>query len=408
MPGTIKKRSETSWTVIVDLGRDPVTGKRMQHTKAIRGRKENAQVYLRQVLNDRDEGLAPNKGTTTLAEYLRNWLRDVADNNYSAGAAVHARRVIELRVMPYLGGVPLKDLEPSHFKAWLRKVKEDGRVDGRPLAPSSLKRIHSVLHAALQDAVDERLLRFHPMRGMEAPKAKQVAVRVLDADSARRVYDAAGRHHYGVVIRMALLTGMRRSELLGLRWENVRFHDDGTGVISVVEGALSVAGRGWVYGPPKTDRGRRAIAISTAAVGLLRDWRAQSADSAGTGSGLVFASRNGTPVTPTMLRRTWARVLRDAHIDNNRRGMHVLRHTHASLLFAEGVNPKVVSERLGHATVAFTMQTYGHLLPTMQEAAAQTLEAIVATPGPTIAVTAGATGDSSEPAREASSGSPPG
>jgi integrase len=375
--GRIVKRSRKSWTVIVDLGRDPVTGKRIQHVKAIPGRKENAEAYLRKVLNDRDEGVLPSTGTVTLAEYLRNWLRDVAESNYSPAGAIHARLVVERRVIPLLGGVLLRELQTSHFKAWLRKVKEDGQADGRPLASGTIKRMYTVLHAALQDAVDERLLRVHPMRGMGAPKVEQTAVRVLDGESARQVFDAAGRHHYGIIIRLGLLTGMRRSELLGLRWENVRIREDGSGIITVVEGAQLIPKRGWVFGQPKTARSRRAIAVSTTSTGLLRDWRSQAAAAGGSESSLVFSTRNGTPVAPSTLRRTWGRVLREAKLDSERRGFHVLRHTCASLMFAAGVNPKVVSERLGHATVAFTMQIYGHLLPTMQETAAQTLEAIV-------------------------------
>jgi integrase len=254
MAGRIVRRSPQSWTVIVDLGRDPITGRRVQHTKAIRGRKEDAEDYLRQVLNERDEGLLPDKGTTTLREYLTKWLQETVEPNYTKASAAGARSNMERHVIPYLGSLPLRDLRPAHFKPWLRKVADAGRPGGGPLAPATLSRIYVDLHAALQDAVDERVLRIHPMRGLHRPRVKQRAVPVLDRDGARRVHEVANHHHYGVMVQVAILTGMRPSELLGLRWPNVTFHEDDSGTIKVVENAQWVAGYGWSFGATKTDR----------------------------------------------------------------------------------------------------------------------------------------------------------
>jgi integrase len=215
------------------------------------------------------------------------------------------------------------------------------------------------------------------MRGIDRPRVKQRAVLVLDRDEARRTFEAARNHHYGIIIQVAMLTGMRRSELLGLRWPNVTFHENDSGTIRVVESAQWVAGHGWVFAATKTDRSRRSIAISKVVVKLLREWRGrQRATVMGSIPDRVFTSRNGTPVTPSTLRRTWARVQGEAGLSP--RGFHTLRHTHASLLLASGANPKVISERLGHASVAFTLQVYSHLLPTMQEGAAQALEDLIA------------------------------
>ena len=183
----------------------------------------------------------------------------------------------------------------------------------------------------------------------------------------------------GPLARMAVMTGMRRGELLGLRWRDV---DMAAGVAHVQQTAQRIDGTGWVFRQPKTRLSRRGVAFSPETVRMLSAHRkAQLAARLLAGSAwqdfdLVFSSALGTPLEPGTIRRTWRRVLVTAGVGHVR--WHDLRHAHATLMLASGVHPKVVSERLGHASVSITLDTYSHVLPGLQSAAAAQLDALLA------------------------------
>ncbi|HUG46904.1 MAG TPA: site-specific integrase [Candidatus Limnocylindria bacterium] len=189
---------------------------------------------------------------------------------------------------------------------------------------------------------------------------------------------AADATPIGSLVRMAILTGMRRGELLGLRWRDV---DLAAGVAHVQQTAQRISGRGWVYRQPKTRLSRRAVALSPATVGMLSGHRKAQlearllAGSAWQDLDLVFTSAFGTPLEPGTVARTWRRVLAAAGVGHVR--WHDLRHAHATLMLASGVHPKVVSERLGHASVGITLDTYSHVLPGLQATAAAQLDVLL-------------------------------
>jgi integrase len=252
-----------------------------------------------------------------------------------------------------------------------------GRRDGRGgLSARTVVRYHQILHAALRQAVRWQLLLRNPADAVEPPRPARRELRTTTPEQARAVMAAADATQIGAFVRLALLTGMRRGELLGLRWQDVE-----GGSVHVQQTAQRIPGQGIVFRQPKTRLSRRAVALSTDAVGVLRTHRARQAEEkllagpAYRDQGLVFATGLGTPIEPGNLRRTWLRVTAAAGVPGLR--IHDLRHAHATLMLGQGVHPKVVSERLGHASVNITLDTYSHVLPGLQAAAAEALDAVL-------------------------------
>ena len=198
---------------------------------------------------------------------------------------------------------------------------------------------------------------------------------VLDTEGIPKFLAMADDSPYLTVFLLALYTGMRRSEMLGLRWQDV---DLDSVALFVTQGLHRVIGGGLVVTQPKTPQSRRRIALSQDIVTLLRSHRARQAAArleagpAWQDGGWVFARRDGRPIDPNDVTRAFTRIARAAGLHGVR--FHDLRHTHATLMLMHGVHPKVVSERLGHSTITITLDTYSHVLPGLQEAAAQAFE----------------------------------
>ena len=379
MPGTIRKRYAGSYTVIVDLGRDPGTGKRRQLWRSVKGTKKDAERLLVELLHERDTGLERPVGRQTVGQYLERWLEDYVASGVAPSTASHYQRIVRRVLAPALGSVELTALRPQQIQALYSRLLREGRHDGTGgLSARSVVRIHQVLHAALHHAVRWQLLARNPADAVQAPRAERRELSPLPPVAVSALMAAADATPIGGLVRMAILTGMRRGELLGLRWRDV---DMAAGVAHVQQTAQRIAGRGWVYRQPKTRLSRRAVALSPATVAMLSTHRKAQlearllAGSAWHDLDLVFASAVGTPLEPGNIRRTWTRVLAAVGIGHVR--WHDLRHAHATLMLASGVHPKVVSERLGHASVGITLDTYSHVLPGLQATAAEALDRLL-------------------------------
>lgn len=240
-------------------------------------------------------------------------------------------------------------------------------------------RYHQVLHAALHQAVRWQLLARNPVDGVEPPRYIRRELAAIDPTTVATIFEAADRTPIGAFIRMAVLTGMRRGELLGLRWRDV---DLDAGMLHVQQTAQRLTGQSTVYRQPKTRLSRRSIALSPVTVTLLRRHRRQQLEQRLAAAGayqdadLIFGTVLGTPMDPGNLQREWMRLRRELKLPALR--LHDLRHAHATLLLQQGVHPKVVSERLGRASIAITLDTYSHVLPGLQVSAAAALDTLLA------------------------------
>ncbi|HUG46951.1 MAG TPA: tyrosine-type recombinase/integrase [Candidatus Limnocylindria bacterium] len=379
MPGTIKKRYAGSYTVIVDLGRDPGTGRRRQLWRSVKGTKKDAERLLVELLHDRDTGLERPVGRQTVGQYLERWLEDYVAPSLAPRTANDYRRVVRRVLIPALGSLELAALRPSHVQSLYSRLLREGRADGTGgLSPRSVGIYHQVLHAALHHAVRWQLLPRNPADAVQRPSVPRRELLTLSPEQVSRLLAAADETPIGVLARMAVLTGMRRGELLGLRWRDL---DLAAGLANIQQTAQRISGQGWVFRQPKTRLSRRSVALSPETVRMLSTHRKSQlearllAGSAYQDRDLVFATALGTPLEPGTIARTWYRVLTAAGVGHVR--WHDLRHAHATLMLSAGVHPKVVSERLGHASVGITLDTYSHVLPGLQATAAAQLDTLL-------------------------------
>jgi integrase len=317
----------------------------------------------------------------TLAEYLLRWLEDM-EPNLAPNTFKRYSGFIENQVIPRLGNARLTNIRPLHIKQLHTDLRLSGRMNGGGgLATKTILQIHRILSEALKHAVGLQLIPQNPCQLVRPPQVRRTELATLSPDEARRLTGVAATDDgvYGDLIVLALHTGMRMGELLGLKWYDVSIDD---GKLMVRRSLQRVHGDGFVFQQPKTPKSRRTVPLGTTAIeALKRQRRRQIKERLQLGPDyrepdLVFASGAGTPIFPGNIRRAFERLLRVAEAPRVR--FHDLRHTHASLLLVQGVHPKVVSERLGHASIVITLDTYSHVMPTMQDDAVREFDAWMA------------------------------
>jgi integrase len=331
-------------------------------------RREDVRNKLAKALSDRAEGLVFDAGALTVGEYLDRWLGDVRD---TVRTSTHERYgyAIRAHIKPALGCIKLKNLNPAQIRWFYRERLDCG------LAPATVHKLHVVLHKALNGAVTDGLIPRNAATGVKLPRITREEIDPLDPDEARRLIEAACGDRLEALYVLALNTGMRQGELLALKWDDV---DLKRGVLRVRR-TVTHEDKAFVLGEPKTTKSRRTIRLTTGAAQALKTHLSRQLEemermgSLYLPGGLVFATTVGTIINPSNLRnRSFKPLLDRAGLRPIR--FHDLRHTCATLLLSKDVNPKVVSEMLGHASVSITLDIYSHLLPDMQEKAAKALE----------------------------------
>ena len=368
MRGSIRRRSGIAWTVSVSAGFDPVTGQRRRIVRTVRGTKEDAERELTKILREVDLGLIADPGRLMLAAYLRDrWLPHQA-TRVRARTLERYRQLLEGHVIPSIGHVPMAKLRPVHVQQVIDAMLTKGR------APRTVASAYRVLHGALAQAVRWQLLAVNPALAVRPPRPDRPTLQVPSSASVARILGAVRGTRLYVPLALIASTGMRRGEALALKWSDV---DLESGRIRVTSSLQDVAGE-LVFLAPKTDRSRRTIELPASATALLRRHRKDQAERrllagpAWRSLDLVIDQGDGGPYSPDALTRAYYRLVRSLGFTGGR--IHDLRHAFATELLGAGVHPKVVSEALGHSSVGFTMDTYQHLMPSMQEAAARAIE----------------------------------
>ncbi len=364
MRGSVKKYGQ-SWCVTFDLGIDPATGKRRQKRKRGFATRKEAEAALTKMISDAEDGLFDQSDRVTVTDFLEQWLASkestVRKSTYRSYAWL-----VKKHIVPHLGKAKLTDLTPIQLQRYYSKLQ---KLD-KPLSNRSILHIHIVLQEALDRAMKWGLLNRNVAKLVDPPRAKKVQFTVWTQKEAAKFLNACREDRYYIAFLLAIMTGMRKGEVLGLRWQDVDFEQS---VISVRQ-TLSYTGKGSEFQAPKTEHGKRAIAIPAQVVeALKRHKRQQAQEKLMLGqeyqdNDLVVATRFGTFVTARNLDRSWYQYLDELDVPRIR--FHDLRHTHASLMLLQGVHPKVVSERLGHANIGITLDTYSHVMPGLQEKAA--------------------------------------
>jgi integrase len=376
--GHIRERSPGAFELRYTLGTDPATGKRGTATVTVRGTRKDAERELRRLLRALDTGEHVDPNRITVGEWLTTWL-DASHAEVAPKSAERYAEIVNNFLAPALGNLQLAKLAPVHIQDAYNGWASGGRLDGKAggLAPRTRRHLHRVLSAALARAIESQLIARNPCDVFKKrlPKVERCEMATLTAEQSARLLEAVRHSHIYWPVLIALATGARRGEVLAIRWRNVDF-DRGT--IRIVE-SLEQTKQGLRFKPPKTDR-TRAVTLPSFAIEELRRLKREQAESLlmlgvrQTGDTLVCARRDGEPLQPQSLTHEFPRFLARLR-DFPRVRFHDLRHTHATQLLLAGVHPKVAQERLGHSTVTTTLDLYSHVTATMQEDAADRLDA---------------------------------
>ncbi len=369
--GHIRPRGKGAWELKYDVGIDPLTGRRVTKYATVRGPKRDAQRELRRRLDAVDQGRHADPGKLSAGGWLREWL-DLAQNEFSPTTWERFADIVNKHLIPALGALPLAKLQPVHIQSYYAKALKSGRRDGKGgLSPQTICHHHGVLSLALKRARSLRLIATNPVEDVKRPKVERQEIEYLDPSDAVKLLRTAAGTRLHAPIFLALATGVRRGELLALRWSDL---DLDRGSLTVAQAIEQTKAGGLRFKPPKTKRSRRVIALSPSVVDLLRAHKVQQARerlALGLGKddlGLVFTRLDGSIINPRNFTKKFSRLVAQAEV--RLISLHGLRHTHITDLLRAGVHPKIASERAGHASVAITMDIYSHAVPGLQEDAA--------------------------------------
>ena len=366
--GNIVQRSPGSWRLRYD-GPGDASGKRKQVTETVRGTRKDAERLLRDRLTAIEKGAYVPKQKETVTEYMQRWMDSYVSTNTTVRTQQGYQGNIKRYLVPAIGGVPLQGLTARHIQRMYASMLERG------LSARTVVHTHRVLSEALSHAVKWGVLTRNVADATTPPRPQRRDLAMWDARTINQFLEVSNESRFHDFYHLAVLTGMRRSELAGLQWESV---DLVRRKLSVVSTLLPILGKGLVKGQPKTGKSRRAIALSPDAVSLLHSIRGRqieqrlAAGGAWQNTGYVFSQSDGTPVNPDKVSVDFSYIVRKAGLPQLT--LHGLRHAHATLLLTAGVHLKVVSERLGHSNIAITADTYSHVLPGLQEEAALALD----------------------------------
>ena len=369
--GQIIARGDRRWLIRVYLGCDHEINKRKYHNRTIHGPMREAQAYLTRRLRERDLGRDLEGAKITLNKYLDRWLETAVKQRVREKTWQDYEGMLRRYVRPSLGEKVLTTLRPLDVQSTYQQMMERG------LSSRTVRYTHAVLRSAMRQALRWRLVLEIPVDGLRLPQQSWQEMRALDVEQVRRFLKAALATPHGPALAFAVTTGMRPSEYLGLKWQDIDWVRQ---TVSVVRSLRRLNGR-WRFAETKRSRSRRPIKLQSWIVVLLRGLHSArmmattSNDPFPEGIDLVFKTMSGHPMNADCLAKHFRSIMKMAGLPRIR--LYDLRHTAATLALAAGVSPKVVSEQLGHASTAFTLDTYAHVLPHMQDEAAAKVEAML-------------------------------
>ncbi len=331
-------------------------------------RKEVAEKLTAAMANA-SKGIAADGGPKTVGAFLTSWLEDSVRGSVRKSTYDRNESLCRVHLVPGLGMKKFKTLGAQDVAGFYRRKLDEG------CSPASVHKMHETLHKALKQAVRWGYMTKNPADDVDPPKARTEEVTPLTREEARGLLDAARGDRLEALYVAALHTGLRQGELLALRWEDL----DLEARTLQVRRTVTKDGGKLAVGPTKTAKGRRTVKLTADATASLRGHLTRQLEEIdGLGDhfqdrGLVFCTSRGTLINPTNLRkRSFAPLLVRAGLPHMT--FHQLRHTAATILLLKNVNPKIVSEMLGHASIAITLDTYSHVLPNMQDSAVAAME----------------------------------
>ena len=365
--GNIRKRKDGRWEGRYTAGRDPVTGK--QIFKNVLG-KTQAEVKekLQKALAQAGKIDFARIGKYTVAMWMEEWFENVAKLKVRLSSHQTYRGYIDHHITPNIGNIPLEKLTTMDLQKLYRKLLNKGRVERieakqqpKGLSAKTVRNINQVISSAMDFAVAQKIIPENPCKAVELPKVEHKEMQTIPAEQLQAFLQEAKATGVYVMYYIELATGLRRGELLGLKWTDIDWNN---GIIKVRRQVARVDGQ-IVEAPLKTKNSYRTVTISQQAIEVLKQQEEKTNDE------YVFPSPNGGPISPDSVNNMLKRVLARAGIPKVR--FHDLRHTFATVALQNGVDIKTVSGMLGHFSAGFTLDTYAHVTTAAQKEAADTM-----------------------------------
>jgi len=359
--GSVFQRKDGRWVMQIWTGS-------AYKQKYVKSQKEGFEK-LRQAQRELEQGILPTQPDQMLEQYLEYWIEEVHKPTIKLSSYVKYRKLIRLYILPELGKIKLQKLTPQHINSLYRKMEKRG------LKPKTINSVHGLLHKALDNAVKWGYMARNVCDSVSPPRLVKTEIQPLTMEQAHKLLEAVRGHRLETLLTLALTTGMRRGELLALRWSDVDLEQ---GSIHVRHTVDHIPRYGYVETEPKTKKAQRLIMLPSFVVDALKQHRIEQQEQrlkAGDNwqdLNLVFTGLHGNYLNPRYLPKMFSKVLMEAGLPHIR--FHDLRHSAATILLSMGVQLKVVQEILGHSTIVMTADIYSHVLPSIQKEAMEKWE----------------------------------
>jgi integrase len=367
MKGHLRERSPGHWAIILDA--QDATGQRKRRWHSFQGTKREAQIECARLISEQQGGGAVDPSKLKVCEFLDRFERDWVAVNVGPhtagryhGALGHLRQ--------HLGELPLQKVQAVNIVGFYAALTREG------LHPNTIRLFHVLLHRAFSEAKRWKLVRDNVVDDVVKPKGLKQEIDILQPDQAQELLRKLEGHPLYLIAYLGLNTGMRRNEMLGLRWRDV---DLNAGKLTIEQSLEQTRAHGIRTKAPKTESGRRTISLPTATVTELRNhWRTQQEQRLACGmgrapaDGFVLAAHDGAPQSPNAISKAWPVAMKAIGMKSVT--LHSLRHTHASMLIASGMDILTISRRLGHSSATITLNIYGHLIHGTDRVAADIMD----------------------------------
>lgn len=364
----VGKNGEITYQIVFELGTDPVTGKRQRIYKTVKGTKKQAQAVMDKMKVELERGYVYDPSNMKLEDWIIQWL-DYYLPNIEATTRTRYRNMIKTHIIPDLGHIPLKNLKTTSIQGWVNDLRNK-----KNLSPKSIRNIFLNLKAALSKAVVLRMLPYNPCEGVVLPKGTKYKADIYTVKEMNQLLELAKGEDIYIPVLLATNLGLRRGEILALRWEHIDFEN---GVAHICENRV-ITEDGPLTKAPKSAAGVRDITLGAQVLAELKHAHTQynlnklAMGAAFRDSGLVFSQEDGSAYRPESLTRMWSRFTDKHNLRHIR--FHDLRHSCATAMLEAGIDPKTVQNRLGHSDISMTLNIYAHCTQNMDRNAAQKLD----------------------------------
>jgi len=370
-PERDEKGNPVRWRAAVTVGYKD-NGQPMRKTLSGKTRKI-VKEKLNQYLKDKENNINELPGNIKTGEWLERWLYDYKRNNVKPSTFESYEAIINTHLIPALKNIPLKRLKAANLQQLYTEKLESGGKNNKPLSTRYVRYMHTLIREALQQAMKEKLVPYNIADAAKPPKLESKEMVIFSEEQVDLLLEAIQEDRYCLAYTLAIATGLRRGELLGLCWDCVDLNNES---ITVIRQLIALDNKPVLDSSLKTKQGKRNIPLPKGMADALKEHRKNQNEErlawgeAYTGNpyNLVFTREDGSPLDPKEFTKRFQRLCEKAGLPRIR--LHDLRHTHASLLLKKNIHPKVVQERLGHSSINITLDLYSHVTPSLQQEAA--------------------------------------